>query len=649
MNPLFTLFFAFTLLIGINLSSAAPPSGPIDPINPIDPIDVNNSHAQSKAPRWFLEKLDNVLNPGATDHSPPYMSSAHILPEIMTCGDARSEIYVWAWDDSGIETVYAEVDGHFIPMIALKSDGKYVGHCSSNLPPGKHTVSVVVADRAGNAVRDKSQTLTILDPRDMNCNGIEDCLEKIEREEVQDNLKVIVVHDEDVSLKQQSLGLWKANFKILSGSSMEVSSDRLEDLARMDGIRGVYEDRKLQILGEYPEGYNPRNDPRMRSESAIGKGVTVAILDTGADPKHLCLDDIDDDLSTEDPKIVAFKDFVNDRKEPYDDHGHGTHCASLIAGTGSGGGVAPGAELVVVKVMDDYGSCYLSDALSALDWCLENREDLEIDAISFSVGGDGPSDGTSLLDEACNNIVDEGVVVCVAAGNSGPNTMSIVEPGAAEKVITVGAVDSDGEIFEMSSRGPTSDDRIKPDLVTVGVEVRSAKAGSFLDQSVMSGTSMATPQVAGAVAVLLEKDPSLKPDEVKRVLLKSADDMGPLEPDNFYGYGALNLTRALEMLEEPEAVKGPVVEDLDLSRPTAKSGDPVMIEAEVSGDVKNVEIHVLGKTREIWIPMSDFDSNSIYTARWETRFWDPGDYTIKVVAKDPFGGEGVAAIPFSLM
>ncbi|MHC1631829.1 MAG: S8 family serine peptidase [Methanotrichaceae archaeon] len=284
--------------------------------------------------------------------------------------------------------------------------------------------------------------------------------------------------------------------------------------------------------------------------NATGRGVIVAILDTGVDPDHMSLDDMDDDPSTDDPKIVAFKDFVNNRKESYDDNGHGTNCASLIAGTGESGGLAPGAKLVVVKVMDRFGNCRLSDALKALDWCLENREDLGIDIISFSVGGCVSHNNTSLLDQACDNMVNEGLIVCVAAGNSGPSSKSIVTPGTAKNVITVGAVDSGGNIFQRSSRGPTPDGWIKPDLVALGVNVTSARAGSICGQSTVSGTSMAAPQVAGAAAVLLGKYSNLDPANVKKILLMSADDLGVPGPDNTYGWGLLNLSRALNLAEK---------------------------------------------------------------------------------------------------
>jgi serine protease AprX len=603
-----------------------------------------NEQPQEASPRWFLQRIDSVLNPADNDIEPPVIFNAHVSPMIMKRGDPRAEISAWVRDDVWVETVYAEVGGRYIPLIDLTQSGRYEGHCSSNLPPGDHSITIVAVDRAGNSAVRSDLVLRVLDPLDLNSNRIEDSLEKREERE----LRVIVLHEENVSLKSGEPEKVEEEFRVLPGTSMVVPRGELENLAKTEGVRGVYEDKKLTILGEVSEGYSPRTDPRFSVDDYVGRGMTVAILDTGADPNHRSLDDMDDDIFTDDPKIIAFKDFVNGREEVYDDHGHGTHCASLIAGTGETGGVAPGAKLVVIKVMDKDGACYLSDALTALDWCLENQDDLGIDVISFSVGGEGPSDGSTLLDSACDRMVDEGIVMCVAAGNSGPAARSIVTPGTAEKVITVGAMDPAGEIFQRSSRGPTPDNRVKPDLVAVGVNVTSAKSGTLHGEGTMDGTSMAAPQVAGAAAVILEKQPGLDPAAVKRVLLKSADDIGLSGPDNTYGYGALNLSSALSLVEEPEDRSDPEVFSLDLSRSTAMAGDPVMIEAGVSGDVSNVEVHVIGENRDIRIPMRDFDGNGVYTGRWETRFWDPGDYSIAVEAADQFGGVGTSAVPFVL-
>ncbi|NTW36694.1 MAG: S8 family peptidase, partial [Syntrophobacteraceae bacterium] len=382
-----------------------------------------------------------------------------------------------------------------------------------------------------------------------------------------------------------------------------------------------------------PSVDNPRKD-----RGPTGKGVTVALVDTGADPDHRSLDG----------KIMGFKDFVNNQTSAYDDNGHGTHCASLIAGS-EGTGVAPGSKLVVVKVMDRDGACYLSDALKALDWCLENKERYGIKVISFSVGGEDPADGTSLLDEACNKMVDQGLILCVAAGNSGPAPGSIVIPGDAEKVITVGAIDGSGSIFDQSSRGPVASGDIKPDMVTLGVDIVSAMAGSEDEYSSMSGTSMAVPQVAGATAVLLETEPDLLPSDVKRMLLKTADDLGEDGPDYVYGYGALNLSNALQSLRaDPQELSAPVLEEMDLSRGDAFVGDPVMIEARANGDIKAINTHVIGPDRTLEIPMDDFDANGIYSARWETSFWTPGDYRIKVDMQGLFGEVDSKAVPFLL-
>ena len=118
-------------------------------------------------------------------------------------------------------------------------------------------------------------------------------------------------------------------------------------------------------------------------------------------------------------------------------------------------------------------------------------------------------------------MVDKGFVMCVAAGNSGPAPRSIVIPGDAEKVITVGAIDNRGTIFDQSSRGPAPNGDIKPDIVTLGVDVVSALSGTKDQYSAMSGTSMAVPQVSGAAALLLEAKTDLKPSDVKRILLKT--------------------------------------------------------------------------------------------------------------------------------
>ncbi|MCR3883061.1 S8 family peptidase [Methanotrichaceae archaeon M04Ac] len=633
MSPKSPLFFLALLAIGaIAFSGAA--------------ISISLKEPEDPSPRWFLQRIDATLHPG-DDLEPPVILNAHVSPMMVKRGDPRVRIVAWVADDVSVDAVYAEVAGRQTPLLDLSRNGRYEGRLSSNLPFGDHGVTIVAVDRAGNAAVSDELVLRVLNPLDLNANRIEDSLEELEDQD----LKVIVLTEENVSLRREDPKIGDrvgGEFRVLPGASMVVRGSELEKIANIEGVKGVYRDQKLQILGEAVEGYRPGDDPRFDVDDYTGRGVTVAILDTGADPNHRSLDDMDDELLTSDPKILAFQDFVNGRDGPYDDHGHGTHCASLIAGTGDAGGIAPGAKLVVVKVMDRDGACYLSDALTALDWILESRADLGIDVISFSVGGEEASDGPNLLDSACDRMVEAGIAVVVAAGNLGPSARSIVTPGTAERVITVGAVDPLGNVFERSSRGPTPDERVKPDLVAVGVDVASARAGTLREKSVMSGTSMGAPQVAGAIAVIKEKQPDLDPAGAKRVLLKSADDIGQPGPDNTYGYGRLNLKAALDLVDLPEERGGPEVYSLVLSRSRAKAGDPVMIHAGISGDIGSAEVTVVGGDRKVRIPMNDFDKNGVYTGRWETRFWDPGDYSIVVEARDLFGGVGTDVAPFVL-
>jgi serine protease AprX len=593
--------------------------------------DPYSAQPPDRASSWFAKEYGTFFKSAESDQTAPLISGISVMPSALKIGDPRSEIDAFVIDPAGIEMVYAEVGNRMNLMLDLNRDDRFTGYCGSNLPPGTYPVTIVAIDKAGNAAREESKSIQILDPKDLNSNRIEDSLEK----QKGNDLRVIVLHD-------LNLNLTSNEFKILPASSMTLSRERLQEISQLKGVKGIYEDKKLKVLDSTEVEQKAVGDPKKCQRLSImglsGEGVTVALVDTGVDPNHESLSG----------RILAFKDFVNNQTLPYDDNGHGTHCASLIAGKG-GVGVAPQAKLAVIKVMDREGGCYLSDAIKALDWCLENKNRYGIKVVSFSVGGVGPSDGSSILDEACNKMVDQGLVICVAAGNSGPASGSIVIPGDAEKVITVGAVDKDGNIFEKSSRGPVANGELKPDIVALGVDVISAMAGSVDGYSSISGTSMAVPQVSGAAALLLQGTADMPPSDVKRVLLKTADDLGQTGPDNIYGYGALNLTLALTAGGASSAgLSSPFLEDVSLNKRQAQVGEPVMIEATARGDVKALDSYVSGPDRNMQIPMDDFDSNGIYSARWETSFWSPGDYEIEVELQGTFGEVKRETVPFRL-
>ncbi|MFD1708815.1 S8 family peptidase [Siminovitchia sediminis] len=340
-------------------------------------------------------------------------------------------------------------------------------------------------------------------------------------------------------------------FPSISCCSAKVTINQLEKLLdHSPHIKKVYYDRKVQALLDQATP-SIRSD-QLQESGVTGKDVTIAVIDTGIHPHT--------DLQG---RIIGFKDFVNDRVEPYDDNGHGTHCAGDAAGNGSssGGqykGPAPEASVVGVKVLNKKGAGSLSTVIAGIEWCIQHQAQYNIKVLSLSLGSDAtqsPESDPVVL--AAEKAWDQGIVVCAAAGNAGSAQQTIASPGISPKIITVGAANdfnnadrSDDQVADFSSRGPTIAGDMKPDLVTPGVNIVSLRApGSFLDKTnpgarvgsdyfSLSGTSMATPICAGVVAQLLQMEPELAPDKVKLRLLNACEDMG--EPDYAQGRGYLN-------------------------------------------------------------------------------------------------------------
>ena len=267
-----------------------------------------------------------------------------------------------------------------------------------------------------------------------------------------------------------------------------------------------------------------------------GAGVTVAVIDTGIDSLHVGLDDLDDDESTHDPKVIAFYDPVNNpdktngtEVQAYDDQGHGTHCAGTVAGTGAPTyehpGMAPQANLVGVKVLDSGGSGSFSVVMAGMQWTVDHRYEFNIRAASMSLGGPGPIEWTSAEEDSVNRYANEmvraGISMLIAAGNSAAPA-TIGTPGGAEDVITVGALNKNTAIAEYSSQGPTEEGRVKPNVAFVGSDVMSTQHNSGDGYVAFSGTSMATPGVAGTVALMLQANPDLSPFDVRNILQETA-------------------------------------------------------------------------------------------------------------------------------
>ena len=278
----------------------------------------------------------------------------------------------------------------------------------------------------------------------------------------------------------------------------------------------------------------------MEKSFYTGKGIGVCILDTGI-YEHI-------DFTG---RIWAFYDFLAFKRRPYDDNGHGTHVAGLVAGDGTASmgkyrGAAPGCGIISLKVLDRYGTGSQDDVLRALRWIRENRQQYRIRVVNISVGTTCNSKRNhARLLESVEQLWDEGVVVVTAAGNQGPRPGSITAPGSSKKVITVGSSDLLEGRSAISGRGPTAECVCKPDIVAPGNKVMSCVPGKPYSYGVKSGTSMSTPLVTGAIACALEKNPALTNTDIKTMLMNSAEDMGL--PQNLQGWGKFNRRKFLKM------------------------------------------------------------------------------------------------------
>jgi len=295
-------------------------------------------------------------------------------------------------------------------------------------------------------------------------------------------------------------------------------------------------------------------------------GNRVCFIDSNYDDNQIFCHDYDTNLSYKIPnifnsKVVGGFNFVSTDPDPMDDEGHGTHVANIIAGNGSPKGVAPGANIIAYKVLNSNGSGSISKIIKAIDAAIKTRldgnPDNDITVINMSLGMDcndgyekdcGPDDPMS---KAVDRATDYGITVVVAAGNSGPKAKTVSSPGTARKAITVGAVDKSKKIAEFSARGPVvwnGETLHKPDILAPGVDICSAKAfvvtwkncnSLYPGNWAISGTSMASPHIAGVVALLHQANPTLNPLQIKQRLKMSTENLN-YERDT-QGSGLINL------------------------------------------------------------------------------------------------------------
>lgn len=356
----------------------------------------------------------------------------------------------------------------------------------------------------------------------------------------------------------ENYGFIRYELPFINALAVEVPAEKAENLKRHHLVAMMANDSKVSKLPLISSDFNPPSFERtsetqrdmsksslaLRVAETRGFGITIAVIDTGTAPHY--------DLVKPHNRIVVFKDFLNHRTKPYDDDGHGTHVAGIAAGNAyaSGGGfdarfghfagTAPMANIAALKVLDENGNGAASDILAAMQWVADNKERYNIRIVNLSLGVHNYSEhGIDPLTIAVTALTALGIVVITAAGNSGPDCCTIASPGIAPAAITVGACHN-GEVAMFSSRGPTLQGIQKPDLVAPGVGIVSLDAATGKTYIAESGTSMACPYVSGMAACILSADPSLSPQQVKRVLYKMLRPL-PGMPRNAQGRGALVL------------------------------------------------------------------------------------------------------------
>lgn len=328
--------------------------------------------------------------------------------------------------------------------------------------------------------------------------------------------------------------------QLIPAVAVELPFAALERLAASSYVRRIWHDATVRTMLDV--AVRTSGGALAQEQGITGKDMVAAVIDTGVAPHP--------DLTRPENRIIGWHDLVNSREEPYDDNGHGTHVAGIIAGNGtlSRGrfrGMAPEAKLVAVKALDANGMGRISDIIAAIEWCLEHQAEYGIRALNLSLGA--PAEASYRFDPLCRAVAaawNRGITVCAAAGNDGPEPGTINTPGIHPPIITVGNLDDqnsvaleDDRLAVSSSRGPTIDGQAKPDLLAPETGIISSK--NRRGYYGLTGTSMATALVTGAVLQICEKWPTLQPDEIKKLLMDNARSLN-LER-NQQGAGAIGL------------------------------------------------------------------------------------------------------------
>ncbi len=380
-----------------------------------------------------------------------------------------------------------------------------------------------------------------------------------------------------------------------------------------------------------------------------GSGILLATMDSGIDTTHPALQG----------KVIKMKDFTSDGNPASDGIGHGTHTAGTILG-GNGYndgniyiddiGVAPGAQLVHAKIFDNSG--YAGDIMGAFQWIASLKADsgYDIRAVGNSWGSSATT--STYYWNAVVTWRNLGIFPVFSIGNDGPGAATAGTPGNYPTVIGVGATNSADGIADFSSRGPAPNQSpwndptywfipdwnlIKPDISAPGVSIRSSVPGG--SYATWDGTSMASPHVTGGAAILLQANPSLTPEQLYKKFIYTAYQLPDISyPNNDYGWGRLDLLRALETVLGPVLTKGNVNASYGT---TWEPGETMTFDVELinTGDYTASNIQGSIFTSSTYVTISDADATWPDLAAGNSSYSNDGGFTVQADAGAPDGTE----------